>query len=629
MLNLMRHFAKTWFGKVLGLALVVALASFGIPSVLATLDANTITRVGDEDISAMDFSRLYQQNLNAFAQQTGQMPTNEQALQFGIPTQVLNQLTTRAAINTFAVRNGIGVSDTKLGELVRSDPSFFGGLGTFDRAVYNSVISQQGMTSEQYFETQRKASRRQQIASGLLAGSYVPKTAAEIFNRYSGDLRSVEYFSLNATSIPSIPEPTEADLSAYLAEHQAEYRTEETRNADILVFNLQTLAALPANQPTDDELRAEYDRLADTLVKIERRTIRQVVLPNADAEKIFADQLAAGAEFDAALAASGLTATDLGNLARNEVSDPALAAAAFGLAEPGDFAIIPGIGGKRVVAVTAIEPGGQIPFEEARAGLVTRLATDKARAAYLDIQDQIEELRAAFQPLGDIAARFGLPVANVDVTVSGATLSAANGLAPENRGRVAQAIFAGEPGRLAPTVTFGANNNVWFDLKSVEPARDQTLDEIRAELAEDWTAAQTDAALRETVDEIIAELDSGKSIGEVAVARGQFATISGPFTRQGDNTSVINPTVAQAVFATAPGGHGSAVNGDGDYLIFQITDVTPPSTEPGAEVVDFIENGTRDTLYADFIVGLTDEMWPVGSRNSAYQRMITLLLGTQ
>ncbi len=31
--------------------------------------------------------RLYQQNLNAFAQQTGQLPTNEQAIQMGIPTR--------------------------------------------------------------------------------------------------------------------------------------------------------------------------------------------------------------------------------------------------------------------------------------------------------------------------------------------------------------------------------------------------------------------------------------------------------------------------------------------------------------------------------------------------------------
>ena len=153
MLHFMRRFANSIGGKILGVALIVALAAFGVPSILATLDANTITRVGDEDISALDFQRLYQQNLNAFAQQTGQLPTNEQAIQFGIPTSVLNQLTTRAAINQFAIRNGIGVSDAKLAELVREDTTFSGVLGTFDRTIFNQFLAQQGLTSEQYFET--------------------------------------------------------------------------------------------------------------------------------------------------------------------------------------------------------------------------------------------------------------------------------------------------------------------------------------------------------------------------------------------------------------------------------------------------------------------------------------------
>ena len=210
MLHFMRRFATSWGGKILGMALIVALAAFGVPSILATLDANTLTRVGDEDITAVDFQRLYQQNLNAFAQQTGQLPTNEQAIQMGIPTSVLNQLTTRAAINQFAIRNGIGVSDTKLAELVRDDQTFFGVLGAFDRSIYDQYLRQQGMTSEQYFEVQRKAARRQQIAIGLFAGSQISKTGLDLLNRYRNDLRTIEYFTLNSTSLPDDPDADRA-----------------------------------------------------------------------------------------------------------------------------------------------------------------------------------------------------------------------------------------------------------------------------------------------------------------------------------------------------------------------------------------------------------------------------------
>lgn len=629
MLHFMRRFANSIGGKILGVALIIAMAAFGVPSILATLDANTITRVGDEDISALDFQRLYQQNLNAFAQQTGQLPTNEQAIQFGIPTSVLNQLTTRAALNQFAIRNGIGVSDAKLAELVRDDPTFSGVLGTFDRSIFDQFLRQQGLTSEQYFETQRKASRRQQIAIGLFAGSQISRTGLDLLNRYRNDLRTVEYFTLNSTSLPEIPEPTDADLAAYLTEHQADFRTEETRTADILVLNLDTLSALPDYQPTEDEIRAEYERTKDQLTQLEKRTIKQVSLPDAGAEKVFADAQAAGTDFDTALLTSGLSAIEIGTLAKSEVNDTALADAAFNLAKAGDFAIIPGIGGKRVVAVTAIEPGGTIAYEDAKAEIAKKLAATKAKDAYTDIQDQIEELRAAFKPLKEIGDRYKLPVTTVSLTADGGELSTVPGLAEADRAKAAQAIFAAtEVGKLTATVAYGATNNLWFDLSKIDPARDRTLDEVRDAVATAWTNAKTDELLKAEVNEIMAALDGGKPFQEIATERGQFATVSAAMTRDGDGTPVFNQAVATSIFSAGPDSHGWAVNGDGDYLVYHVTDVTPPSAEPGKDITDYLTNATRDGLYQDMIVGLTDELWPQSVRGGAYQRMLDLLTNT-
>jgi peptidyl-prolyl cis-trans isomerase D len=298
------------------------------------------------------------------------------------------------------------------------------------------------------------------------------------------------------------------------------------------------------------------------------------------------------------------------------------------LAEAGDFTIIPGVGGKRVVAVTAIEPGGTISFEEARADLVTRLSQDEARAAYLDIQDQIEELRAAFQPLQQIADRFKLPISTATVTSSGAELSVVAELSEEERARAAQAIFAGEAGKLAPTVTYGANRNLWFDIKAVEPARDQTLEEVREAVRTAWTDAKTEEALRAQVDAMMADLDGGKSFTDLAAERNQFPLTSAPFTRDGDGTPIINSAVATNVFASGPDSHGWAVNGDGEYVVYHVTDVTPPTDAPSKDIADFLANANRDALYADFVAGLTDELWPTSVRGAAYQRMLTLLTTT-
>jgi peptidyl-prolyl cis-trans isomerase D len=603
MLNLMRRFATTLVGKILGGLLLIGMAGFGISNVILDLGSTTLARVGNEDITTTQFSRAYQQQLNQFAQQTGQMPTSQQALQMGIPTSVIARLASDSAINQLAVSYGIGVSDAQLAKMVREDPSFANTLGNFDRATFQQVLAQSGYTEAEYFDLQTRAARRQQIAMGLFAGSPVPKTAAELLNRYRNDTRTVEYFTLNSTSLPDIAAPTDDDLKAYLKDHQTEFRTKETRTADVLVLTPEAMAALPDYQPTEDEIKAEYDKTKDSLTKVEKRQIQQVALTDPSKESFFTP----GSNFLDDVKAAGLTATDFGLQAKSEVIDPAVADAAFGLAKEGDFAIIPGIGGKRVIGVTKIEAGGTTSYEDAKPAVARNLAIAKAKAAYADIQDQIESLRAGLKPLKEIADRYKLPVSTVTITAGGPELSSVTALPEADRAKVATAIFAATQGKLAPTVAVNSNENIYFDLSKVEAARDQTLDEVKDKVTAAWTAAKTDAALKAEVDAIVKELDGGKSFQDVAAERTQFATISQPITRDGDKTNVLTQQVATAIFSKGPDSHGWAIDGDGEYVVYHVTDVTPAQGEGDKNIKDFLENSERDALYAEFVGGIRDE----------------------
>jgi peptidyl-prolyl cis-trans isomerase D len=603
MLNLMRRFATTLVGKILGGLLLIGMAGFGISNVLLDLGSTTLARVGNEDITTTQFSRAYQQQLNQFAQQTGQMPTSQQALQMGIPTSVIARLASDSAINQLAVSYGIGVSDAQLAKMVREDPSFANTLGNFDRATFQQVLAQSGYTEAEYFDLQTRAARRQQIAMGLFAGSPVPKTAAELLNRYRNDTRTVEYFTLNSTSLPDIAAPTDDDLKAYLKDHQTEFRTKETRTADVLVLTPEAMAALPDYQPTEDEIKAEYDKTKDSLTKVEKRQIQQVALTDPSKESFFTP----GSNFLDDVKAAGLTATDFGLQAKSEVIDPAVADAAFGLAKEGDFAIIPGIGGKRVIGVTKIEAGVTTSYEDAKPAVARNLAIAKAKAAYADIQDQIESLRAGLKPLKEIADRYKLPVSTVTITAGGPELSSVTALPEADRAKVATAIFAATQGKLAPTVAVNSNENIYFDLSRVEAARDQTLDEVKDKVTAAWTAAKTDAALKAEVDAIVKELDGGKSFQDVAAERTQFATISQPITRDGDKTNVLTQQVATAIFSKGPDSHGWAIDGDGEYVVYHVTDVTPAQGEGDKNIKDFLENSERDALYAEFVGGIRDE----------------------
>jgi len=606
MLDSLRSFSKTFVAKVFFAVLIVSFAAFGINNVVTNLGSTTVARVGNEDISTRDFQRAYQQQLQMVAQQIGQVPTPDMATQLGVPGMTLSRLASDAAVNQLTKEFGLGVSENKLAELVRDDPAFGGTLGGFNRQSFVQVLAQNGFTENEYLDMQAKAARRQQLAVGLFGDANVPQAALQLINRYAGDKRTVDYFVLNSTAIPPIAEPTEDELAAYLKDNQSAFRTKETRTVDLLVLSPDTLAA--AQTPTDEEIAAEYERTKDSLTKTEQRTIVQAVLPDDAAVKAFTDGQAAGKSFDDLLKELSLTPTVIGTLSKAQVTDAALANAAFGLAKAGDFALIPAVQGKqRAISVSEIVAGGTLSLDEAKAQVAKNLALTKAKADYGNVLDQVEELRATFQPLTQIAERYKLPLVHLDLTPGSPELATVTGLAEGDAGKIGQAIFTAQAEKLTPTITLAANRNAWFDLSKIEPARDQTLDEVRDAVAEAWTNEQTEKALADESVKLTAQLDAGKPIADIAAALNQFPSVSAPLGRQGDGTPVFNAQVANAIFEGGPDHHGSVKNADGDYVVFKVAEVTPAGTDVAPQLRDAIENAARDALYGEFVGGLRDQ----------------------
>ena len=603
MLDGLRAFAKSWPGRIMGALLLIGLAGFGINNVILGFGSNTVARVGNEDITANEFLRAYQNQVNRVAQQIGSVPSPQDAVNFGIPSLTLQQLAQDAALDQLATRFGLGVSDAKLAQMVREDPSFRGTLGTFDPASFAQVLRASGITESEYFEEQTAAARRQQLVLSLFGEAGLPAAGTELINNYVNDQRTIEYFVLNPTSLPSPAEPTEEELAAYLAEHQAEFRTVETRPTRMLVLSPTSLAA--AKTISDEAIAAEYERTKDSLTQPERRTIEQVVL-NADQAAAFEAGLAAGTSFEQLVAEAGLTPTSLGTLAESQVTDPALASAAFGL-DAGDFTVIEGAAGRRAVHVSAIDPGGVPTLEEAREGIEQQLALAEARNEIADIQDQVEELRAAFRPLTEIADRFGLELYEVPVTAGGSELSVIPGIAAEDRSRLTQAIFAAEQGDLTAAVPMAGNTNVYFELEGVEPARDQTLDEVRDELTTALMTERSNDAMLAAAEEAVAQVRSGTPLSDVASRYNTFPQISTPFTRFGSPDGTIDGTIASAAFAGGPNLVDTAVAEDGSVTVFQVTSAIPSGTTLDATVVDSLDQEAQIGLYGEFVAGVRDD----------------------
>lgn len=619
MLDSLRNFATTWPGKILGAFLLVGLAGFGITGVLTSIGSNTVARVGDRDISIVDFQRLYQRQVNVVANQIGSVPTPEQALSLGIPSAVLNQLATEAALNILSTEFSLGVSDERLAQGLRADPAFGGTLGNFDREVFVATLRRNGITENDFFQSRKEAETRQQVAIALFGQIKTPEALNTLLNRFGEDRRALDYFVVGQDSLLPIVDPGDETLQTYLEENQNLYRTSEKR----LVRTIQLSPEIIAKglTITAAEIEAEYERTKANLISIEARSILQVSLDS----QVIADQFQAGIDqgdtFVILAQSMGLEVTDLGLLTRAEISDPNLAETAFGL-EQGGVAIIPSILGQRAIMVDEYEPAQQMTLAQARLRIEQKLALAQAREQFLDVLDQIEEQRAAFIDLGKTAAEFGLDLSEVAVTASGDELVEPMAFDPAEAGRVANSIFGAEIGQLASSVPLGANKNVWFELQSIEVAADQSLAVVRTDVLKAWVAEARATALEAKANTLVALINDGQSLSDVAIINSMFPQVSQSVSRSGDGGNIIDAGVAGAAYTGGVGTIGTAQNGAGDYVVFEVTSLTAASEGLSEADADFIASAYRDDMYADFTTSLRED-----AQMSINQGLLSQILG--
>src|SRR5690606_30765789 len=343
MLDSLRKAAGTWVAKLLLMLLVASFAVWGISGQIATgVGGDTVVTAGDTTVSTIEYRLAYDRELSVLSQQLGRPVTREQAVALGIDNRVLAQLVAGAVLDEQARRMRLGLSKQRLAELTAADPAFQGPDGRFDRVRFEYVLRQVGMRPEDYLRSRSQVAIRQQIVDAVAEDMHIPETFLDALARYRGEDRTVEYVVVPASVAGEIADPEDSVLAAWFEERKQSYRAPEYRH--IAYAELTPEAIADFNAVTEEQVREEYDRNIARYTTPERRTVDQLVFATREEADAALARIRAGESFDDLVAAEGKTPQDvaLGTLTRTEIPDPAIAEAAFALAEGGVSEVIEG-----------------------------------------------------------------------------------------------------------------------------------------------------------------------------------------------------------------------------------------------------------------------------------------------
>ncbi len=579
MLDSLRSAAGTWVAKLLLLLLVVSFAIWGISGQLIHgVGSGNVLTVGSTSVSAKDYRLAYDRQLNIWGQQLGQRLTREQATSFGVDQQVLSQLIADAVLDEQARKLGLGLSKDRLASLTREDPAFAGPDGKFDRQRFDYVLREVGMSPEDYLRNRQDFAVREQIVEAVSDGLKAPAAFLEAAARYSGEDRTADYLVLPKSLVEPIEDPSDTALSTWFEERKANYAAPEYRKISYVKLEPEDIADTSAI--ADDQVSKDYETNKARYTTPERRTIEQIVFKSEDAASKARAALDSGSSFDDIVKAEGKTSADtqLGTLTKDRIPDAAVAEAAFALQANQVSGVIKGAFGPAIIRVTAIEPEVVKSLDEVKGEIRKSLAADEASRVLLDVHDSYEDARAGGAAMREAADKLKLKVVTVDAIDRTALRPDGTIVSdlPQSRDLI-RAAFEAEANIENPPLNIGANGFLFYEVDGITPARDRTLDEVRAKVIADWKADQADQRLAAKATELEKRLKDGATLDSIATELSLAKQTKRGLKRDADDGDFGKTGVA-AVFGVGPNGVGmtSAPDGAGQIL-FKVVDVIEPA----------------------------------------------------
>ncbi len=426
MLDRMRRH-RDWLKWSLGLV-CVAFVLFYIPDFLRGTGADaaatdTIARVQGHEITAGEFRRTYQAQLQAYRSAYGANMNDQLLKQLGIDQQILQQMVDERAALAEADRLGIEVSDEEVRQRIFAMPAFQENGGFIGEQRYQQLLRMQRppmMPSE--FETNvRRGLTVEKLRASLTDWLYVPDKELEQVYRRRNDKVKLAVVTFTADSFRTQATASDADVAGYFEGHKDDFKIPEKRKIRYLLLDLEAMRAkvvVPAadiekayNSSIEQYTTPEQVRASHILLKTEGKddaTVKakaEEILKQAKAGADFADLAKKNSEDEQSAKNGG----DLDYFGRGRMV-PEFDQAVFAM-QPGQLSdLVKTQYGYHVIKLVDKKSAATRPLAEVRQQLSDQLAYERAQSQTADLASKLEKQITKAADLDKVAKSEGLGV---------------------------------------------------------------------------------------------------------------------------------------------------------------------------------------------------------------------------
>jgi len=552
-----------------------------------------------EEISNQDFRQRFEQERQAQRQELGAAYDPRAFETPDTKRRIIDEMIDQRVMQMAATRAGVSISDAQVQKAIMDMPVFQVD-GRFNKERYQFALASQQMAPSTFEKEVREGLQVDLLPSGLNESAFVTKSEMDRVLKLLAEQRTVSYVQLPPPVADNGPVKG-AEIDAYYRTHHAEFRAPETVSIEYVDVDAATLSVPPADEAA---LRQRYEQEKDKLGAQGERLVSHILVAvpadaNAAAQKAAEDKankLAAeakqpGADF-AALARANSDDTgskanggDLGDVTRG-TQPKAFEDAVFAMQAGEVRGPVKTEFGWHIIQVREVKQAAEVTFEDLRAKLAEEQATADRERAFNELTTKLVDLvNKNPTALAPAAAEAKLPVQTLGPFPREGGAGIAGNLAVQ---RAAFSDSMIQDGLVSDTIEIAPDHVVMLRVTNHTPARELPVAQVRERIVAEIRGERTRKAAEAAADAMVAKLNAGAPIAQVAAERGLVA-IDLPIVPRGapmparEATQAYFSVPAPAAGKVSPG--KARLQQDGSYVVFVVTKVTAgdPSRATPAE----------------------------------------------
>ena len=564
MISKIRKYQNSWLTKaILALTALSFMSLFGISGYVSSAGKNrAVIKVDNMEILQDEMNVKLQENIRKTQNMFGDAVTVDDEMRKDILAGLVKQNLTDMIIAREAQKENVSISDELIQQIISSQPEFMDASGRFSPELLRRQLSYFDMSEQEYINDLRQSILSRHLVSSPVEGIIFPQFMNRYITRIENQQKIFDYISVNPAGLKIDRDISDEEIEQYYEDFAPQFEEAEKRDVSFIELKI---ADLTRNiTPSDDEIKAFYqDNIADYVIP-EKREVLQMVFDNeAEAEAAY-KLLQSGSDFyqvAADKAGQDKETTALGEVTADSLL-PELATEVFDAKLNDVVGPLNSEFGWHILKVIAVTPKKETSLASVKDKIISLLRQERAYDEALEIMAAVEDKIGAGADLKTIAKEYDAKILSVKGLKEDGSYTSLSSKAYADLVTSADFLdtaFSYNENEVSQTIET-ENGFVLAAVDKIEDARLKNIDEVKPEIIKIWTENEKSAIAQEIINDVVADLDSGENLADIA-KRFNLRLKTTPPLKKGETFAKLNSAQAVEAFQTTTGGYAVLSSG--------------------------------------------------------------------